>query len=98
MRIEVTEETPIVQSSLFLSHEFQYLQCSRSGVCQFTDTFKLQAIILFWILTNDLVKFKDHFSNKGENNIKSKETGHYFKKEILRILKLSTLNLESFEF
>jgi len=32
---------------------------------------KLQAIISFWILINDLVKFKDHFSNKDENKSKA---------------------------
>jgi len=36
---------------------------------------KLQAIILFWILINDLVKFKDHFSNKDENRSKAMKLG-----------------------
>jgi hypothetical protein len=54
---------------------------------------KLQAIILFWILINDLVKFKDHFSNKGENKIKGNETESYFNKDAHCFLKLRTLNL-----
>jgi len=36
---------------------------------------KLQAIISFWILINDLVKFKVHFSNKGENKSKAMKLG-----------------------